>query len=82
MAREQAPTKLTTLDEIMSRPAFVLGVHELRAGLPLRDLRSRSDQWSYERGRAWAAVAPKTMPLRRNGKLNPAAVKVAQDVLL
>ena len=38
--------------------------------------------WNYERGRQWACLAPRTMPLRIDGKLNPKAValcKIAFD---
>jgi hypothetical protein len=40
------------------------------------------DQWNYERGRAWAAAAPKTMPLIIGGRLNPEAVRIAKDAIL
>jgi hypothetical protein len=30
--------------------------------------------WNYERGRQWACIAPPSMPLRIDGKLNPEAV--------
>jgi hypothetical protein len=32
-------------------------------------------QWNYERGRAWAVSAPRSVELRRNGKLSPAAIR-------
>jgi hypothetical protein len=67
----------------MSSSAFALGVHDVRAGLPLRDIHSQFvSQWAYERGRAWAVVAPRTMPLFVNGKLNPEARKIAKDAIL
>jgi hypothetical protein len=39
----------------MASASFQAGVAEVRAGLPPRfDL----DDWSYERGRLWALIAP------------------------
>ncbi len=62
----------------MSQSAFALGVRDARAGLPYHagydngwDVDS---QWDYERGRQWARLAPRDMPLRCNGKLNPEAI--------
>jgi hypothetical protein len=84
----QFKTQRTTIVKIMKDSAFALGVYEYRAGLPLRDDRRRRtmdsyvEQWNYERGRAWAAVAPRTMPLIINGKLNPAAIRIARDAVL
>jgi len=75
---EQVPTRPTTVVEIMSRPTFALGVADARAGRPYHrdyDLwRDCNLRWSYERGRQWAAVAPRDVPLKRNGKINPEAV--------
>jgi hypothetical protein len=33
-----------------------------------------NEQWNYERGRAWATVAPENVPLMRAGKLSPEAI--------
>jgi hypothetical protein len=38
--------------------------------------RTKSLQWEYERGRQWATLAPRDIPLRIAGKLNPRAVKL------
>src|SRR5262245_38988117 len=70
--REQIPVVTTSLEAIMSRPAFAVGVDDYRAGQPMRDLGAEmgtdlpideyremvNAQWDYERGRHWAAIAP------------------------
>lgn len=74
---EQEPTVSTTIEQIMLRPSFTLGVADARAGRPYHrdyDLWSTNTQWSYERGRMWATLTPRDVPLRHNGKLNPAAI--------
>ena len=74
---DQVPTYRVPVEAIMARSAFQLGVDDLRAGRPFRDGivgDSTSDQWAYERGRQWAAVAPLGMVLfTRSGAINPAA---------
>jgi hypothetical protein len=73
----QVPTSLTTIEEVMSSPYFVLGAADQRAGRGYRDAYATwkgGDQWNYERGRAWAVLAPRSVALKRDGKLNPAAV--------
>jgi hypothetical protein len=61
----------------MSDPAFELGVADARAGRPYRpdyDLwPDIDDQWNYERGRVWAALTPRNVRLKRNGKVTEAA---------
>jgi hypothetical protein len=74
---KQVPTSFTTVDEIMRRPTFALGVSDARAGRPVRrdyDLWDIDDQWDYERGRQWATIAPRNIPLKHNGRINPDAV--------
>jgi len=62
----------------MRDPAFALGAADVRAGLPFRRQYDRWDtntQWNYERGRAWALLAPRHVKIRgRDGKLSSAAV--------
>jgi hypothetical protein len=74
----QTKTVPTTIEEIMSAPAFALGAIDARAGAPFHpDFNDwhKKDQWHYERGRNWATLAPKTVPLREtNGKLSAKAV--------
>jgi hypothetical protein len=39
-------------------------------------------QWNYERGRVWAGLAPRSMALKRNGKLTAAAKSWYRDEIL
>jgi hypothetical protein len=75
----QVSTVGVTAERIMRDPAFALGVADVRAGLPFRkayDTWGTNDQWNYERGRAWALLAPRHVAVRRrDGKLNAAAVR-------
>jgi hypothetical protein len=74
----QAQTTSVSLSWIMSRRKFMLGVEDRRAGRDFhRDYDSwPEDQWPYEQGRLWAAVAPRDMPVKIKGKVNPKAVDV------
>ena len=58
--------------------SFAAGVEDARAGRGAfradYDKWDVNDQWDYERGRAWALLAPRDVPLKRNGKLNEKAV--------
>jgi hypothetical protein len=73
---EQVPTERVSLVAIMSTRAFERGLRDARAGRPFVPSYGASidDQWDYERGRAFAVVAPRRMPLRIGGELNPAAI--------
>jgi hypothetical protein len=74
---DQIPTRWTTIPAIMRQPTFALGVADARAGRdyhPDYDLWDTNGQWGYERGRAWAAVAPRNVALKCNGEINPKAV--------
>jgi hypothetical protein len=84
----QVDTWPTTFDEIMKDPSFALGAADVRAGLPFRREYERWDtntQWHYERGRAWALIAPRHVKIRgHDGKLNPNAVdwfRRAEEIL-
>ena len=60
----------------MARATFALGVSDARNGRgyhPDFDLWVGNDQWAYERGRLWAVLAPRDMPLKIHGRLNGAA---------
>jgi hypothetical protein len=76
---DQVPTRPVTIHEIMSSWAFALGAADARAGRGYRaDYDSWSDtndRWNYERGRQWAARAPRTVALKRNGKITDEAVR-------
>jgi hypothetical protein len=77
---DQVPTKMTTVLEVMSQPHFALGVADKRAGRGYRadyDCWGHSNhRWAYDRGRLWATLAPKTMAVKRNGKVTDAAMNV------
>ena len=78
MRSDQVATIPATVELIMRDPAFALGAADVRAGLPFRRQSDRWDtntQWNYERGRAWALLAPRHVKIRgRDGKLSSAAV--------
>jgi hypothetical protein len=67
----------TTIPAIMRQPTFLLGVADARAQRGYHtdyDLWHTNDQWGYERGRAWAALAPRSVQLKNNGKIAPEAI--------
>jgi hypothetical protein len=80
---EQVSTVPTSLEWIMSQPQFEYGVNDKRAGRGRRlayDTWSVDAQWNYERGRVWATLAPRSIPLKLpGGRLNPAAVRLANE---
>jgi hypothetical protein len=74
---DQVATSPTTIPAIMAHATFALGVSDARHGRPYHpdfDLWSGKDQWAYERGRLWAVLAPRDMPLKIHGRLNGAAI--------
>jgi hypothetical protein len=77
----QALTVPVSVRSIVSSPAFARGLSEARAGLPFNS-DDPDDTWGYERGRAFARIAPRTMPLRIGGRLNPEALKLAQAAFM
>jgi hypothetical protein len=86
MSRDQVPTHPTTIPEIMSNRYFEYGVNDKRAGRGFRlayETWKPNDQWLYERGRAWATWAPRSLKLKRpNGELNPKAISFPFDIIL
>ena len=72
--REQASTRWVSIRSIVTSKEFARGLDEVRKGLPFNpDI----DSWNYERGRCFGFIAPLGMPLRRRGKLNPKALRLA-----
>jgi hypothetical protein len=75
---DQVPVQPVTIEEIMSRPGFELGVADVRAGRPYRldyDLwPETNDQWDYERGRQWATVTPSNVRLKFCGRVTVEAL--------
>jgi hypothetical protein len=76
---EQVPTEPASVEWIMSDRHFEYGVNDKRAGRGYRagfETWDLDPQWNYERGRAWATLAPRTVKLRLpSGELNPEAVR-------
>jgi hypothetical protein len=76
-SREQIATCPASDAEIMCSPTFALGVNDARAGRSLHhdfDVWDTNAQWNYERGRHWAKLAPRHMPLRISGTLSTEAL--------
>jgi hypothetical protein len=82
---KQEPTASTSIYAIMSTREFALGVADMRANRPYpRDYDSWEvdPQWNYERGRQWARSAPRTVALRREGKITREALRwFTKDIL-
>jgi hypothetical protein len=75
---DQVPTRPVTIREIMGSWAFGLGVADARAGRDYHtDVESwtTNSQWDYSRGRMWARQAPRTVALKRNGKVTSEALR-------
>lgn len=71
------PTVPTTIAKIMADPKFGLGVADTRAGRarsPSYERWSVNEQWNYERGRAWATLAPHDVALQQAGKVTAEAI--------
>jgi hypothetical protein len=82
--REQIPQVPVTIREIMEDRLFAVGITDARAHRPYPAHYDRwgvNDQESYERGRAWAMAAPRDLPLRIGGKLNPRALNYSEAIL-
>ena len=83
---DQIPTRPVTIQEIMGQPQFVLGVADARAGRRYRadyDLWTVNGQWNYERGRMWATLAPRNVPLKNgDGKINVAALRYYRSEII
>jgi hypothetical protein len=75
---QQVPTILATVEQIMSSPYFARGVADVRAGrgycADYDTWGHSNNRWDYERGRQWAAVAPRSVALKRNGRLTTEAM--------
>jgi hypothetical protein len=60
----------------MRDPYFARGLDDIRSGKPFDPPVKGGDSWAYERGRLFGALAPLTMSLRVNGKINPSAIRL------
>lgn len=61
----------------MSDPAFEFGVADVRGGRSIHAdyvLWDVDRQWNFDRGRQFGVLRPRTIPLWRDGALNPEAV--------
>jgi hypothetical protein len=76
----QADIEMVPVATLMLSPSFGQGVEEYRA-------RTRpnfeKDDWEYERGRQFAAIAPRDLPITSpNGRLNRKALAIfVRDIL-
>jgi hypothetical protein len=63
----------------MSSLKFALGVADVRAGrsFPANydDWGKGDDVWGYERGRMWARLTPRNVPLKVNGRVTEEAIR-------
>jgi hypothetical protein len=76
--KHQESVRRVSIESILRTVAFAAGVDDVRNGRPPNyDSYHGNDHWSYERGRQWASLAPVSMPLKVDGKLNPKAVALA-----
>jgi hypothetical protein len=73
-AAEQEPTVPISTAMLMRHENFRRGVEDVRAGRRPRFDDLNDDWWAYERGRLFAHIAPLSLHLRIDGKLNPKAV--------
>jgi hypothetical protein len=73
--RKQANTRKASIKSIMRQPMFAAGLESIRNGRPFDP---DVDHWGYERGRLFGAIAPLSMPLRVDGKINPKALRLCE----
>jgi hypothetical protein len=78
----QVDAVVVTTRQIMSSAAFAAGVNDVRAGKPARFDGGFADDWGYERGRQWALIAPRSMPLRIGRRLNTDAMRLFERAWL
>ena len=79
--RTNLETRAVTTASIVGNTAFAAGVSAYLAGAPVHDLGDRRLQWTYERGRQFAAYCRyrhiRVPPLMtRAGRPSPLAVKI------
>jgi hypothetical protein len=71
---DQAPTCRVSVESVMRRANFRLGVEDVRAGRRPRFDDLHDYCWAYERGRLFGRIAPLDMPVFVNGELNRKAM--------
>jgi hypothetical protein len=70
----QVTTFKCSIESIMGTREFAAGIHDVRHGSPPRFDVFCDDDWGYERGRLFAYIAPLSMQIRINGRLNRKAI--------
>lgn len=71
----QIRTRYCSSASIMRHPHFCRGLDDIRDGKAFAD-DIQDDYWAYERGRLFGAIAPSSMPLYIDGRLNMTAVRL------
>ena len=83
--RDQVKTEYIGASYFLQSREFARGVDDVRAGRPARfddyawdqgGMPATDRQWAYEKGQQFATIAPRSMPLRINGKLNLDALRL------
>jgi hypothetical protein len=74
----QTDIRRTTSIAIMRSADFKAGVEDVRTGRPACFDDHRRG-WNYEWGRHWATIAPTSLPLRLDGRINRRAVALFDD---
>ena len=78
-----AATRIITVASVVGSSAFAAGVSAYLAGAPVHDLGDKALQWSYERGRQFAAYCRfrhiKVPPLVRRGKATIEAMEIYRE---
>ena len=75
---EQVKTHRVSIETIMRTTAFRRGVVDVRTGRKPRfdeEANGPSAGWYYERGRQFASLAPRNLPIVLDQQLNPHAVE-------
>ena len=75
MSTSQVRTRGCSSASIMRHPNFGRGLDDIRTGKAFAD-DVDDDYWAYERGRLFGAIAPISMPLFVDGRLNRMAVQL------
>ena len=83
--RDQVETEQIGASYFLESRDFARGVEDVRARRPPRfddyawdqgGMPATDRQWAYEKGRQFATIAPRSMPLRIKGKLNLDALRL------
>jgi hypothetical protein len=83
--RDQIETEEVSAAWFLRSADFQRGVDDVRVGRPARFDAYNYDQggealtnrlWAYEKGRQFATIAPASMPLRINGRVNFHALRL------